>query len=142
MHDMTKQQYIEFLVATPGNYTCTNLAQHLDGEQAISHDAISDYLRRQKMTPRSLWEVVQPLLNDGPDSYLIVDDSVQDKRYSKKIELVKLQYSGAAGGLVRGIGVINLLHSSGKDGQFYPIDFRLYDPDGDGKSKNAHFGDR
>jgi len=93
------------------------------------------------MTPRSLWEVVQPLLNDGPDSYLIVDDSVQDKRYSKKIELVKLQYSGAAGGLVRGIGVINLLHSSGKDGQFYPIDFRLYDPDGDGKSKNAHFGD-
>jgi len=141
MHDMTKQQYIEFLVATPGNYTCTNLAQHLDGEQAISHDAISDYLRRQKMTPRSLWEVVQPLLNDGPDSYLIVDDSVQDKRYSKKIELVKLQYSGAAGGLVRGIGVINLLHSSGKDGQFYPIDFRLYDPDGDGKSKNAHFGD-
>jgi len=141
MHDMTKQQYIEFLVATPGNYTCTNLAQPLDGEQAISHDAISDYLRRQKMTPRSLWEVVQPLLNDGPDSYLIVDDSVQDKRYSKKIELVKLQYSGAAGGLVRGIGVINLLHSSGKDGQFYPIDFRLYDPDGDGKSKNAHFGD-
>ena len=53
MHDMTKQQYIEFLVATPGNYTCTNIAQHLDGEQAISHDAISDYLRRQKMTPRS-----------------------------------------------------------------------------------------
>ena len=138
---MTKQQYIEFLIATPGNYTCTNLAQHLDGEQAISHDAISDYLRRQKMTPRSLWEVVQPLLDDGPDSYLIVDDSVQDKRYSKKIELVKLQYSGAAGGLVRGIGVINLLHSSGKDGQFYPIDFRLYDPDGDGKSKNAHFAD-
>ena len=129
MHDMTKQQYIEFLVATPGNYTCTNLAQHLEGEQAISHDAISDYLRRQKMTPRGLWEVVQPLLDDGPDTYLIVDDSVQDKRYSKKIELVKLQYSGAAGGLVRGIGVINLLHSSGKDGQFYPIDFRLYDPD-------------
>ncbi len=50
---MTKQQYIEFLVATPGNYTCTNLAQHLEGEQAISHDAISDYLRRQKMTPRA-----------------------------------------------------------------------------------------
>lgn len=138
---MTKQQYIEFLVATPGNYTCTNLAQHLEGEQVISHDAISDYLRRQKMTPRGLWEVVQPLLDDGPDTYLIVDDSVQDKRYSKKIELVKLQYSGAAGGLVRGIGVINLLHSSGKNGPFYPIDFRLYDPGGDGKSKNEHFSD-
>ena len=135
---MTKQQYITYLVATPGNYTCTNLAQHLDGEQATSHDAISDFLRRQKLTPRSLWQVVAPLLHDGPDAYLIVDDSVQDKRYSNKIELVKLQYSGAAGGLVRGIGVINLLHTSGQEGDFFPIDFRIYDPGGDGKSKNAH----
>jgi len=41
---------------------------------------------------------------------------VQDKRYSTQIELVKLQYSGAEGGLVRGIGVLNLLHSTGQDG--------------------------
>ncbi len=80
---MTKQQYIEYLICTPGgNYTCTNLADHLDGEPGTSHDAISDFLRREKLTPRSLWEVVQPSLQDGPDSCLIVDDSVQDKRYS------------------------------------------------------------
>ena len=142
---MTKQQYIEYLICTPGgNYTCTNLADHLDGEPGTSHDAISDFLRREKLTPRSLWEVVQPLLNDGPNSYLIVDDSVQDKRYSKKIDLVKLQYSGAAGGLVRGIGVINLVHTSGQEGDLYPIDFRLYNPDGpggDGRTKNQHFRD-
>jgi hypothetical protein len=105
---MTKQQYIRYLIATPGNYTCTNLAAHLEGEAAQSHDAISDYLRREKLTPRGLWEVVQPLLHDGPATYLVFDDSVQDKRYSSKIELVKLQYSGAEGGLVRGIGVLNL----------------------------------
>ena len=136
---MTKQQYIEYLVATPGNYTCTHLANHLEGEAATSHDTISDYLRREKLTPRRLWEVVEPLLLDGPSSYLIVDDSVQNKQYSKKIELVKLQYSGAEGGLVRGIGVVNLLHTSGEDGDFFPIDFRVYAPDCDGKTKNEHF---
>lgn len=137
---MTKQQYIQYLVATPNNYTCTHLANHLEGEAATSHDAISDFLRREKITPRRLWEVVQPLLCDSADSYLVVDDSVQNKQYSRKIELVKLQYSGAEGGLVRGIGVVNLLHSSGgQEGDFFPIDFRVYDPEADGKSKNDHF---
>lgn len=136
---MTKQQYIEYLVATPGNYTCTNLAEHLDGAEAVSHDAISDFLRRDKITPRRLWEVVAPLLDDSKSSYLIFDDSVMDKRYSHKIELVKRQYSGAAGGLVDGIGVVNLLHSDGR--QFYPIDFRIYAPGQDGKTKIDHFLD-
>lgn len=139
---MTKRQYVEYLLATPGNYTCTNLAQHLEVEQAQSHDAISDFLRYEKLTPRGLWQVVQPLLRDGPECYLIFDDSVQNKRYSHKIELVKLQYSGAQGGLVRGIGVLNLVHSSGAacvEGEFYPVDYRIYDPAGDGKTKNQHF---
>jgi len=139
---MTKRQYIEYLLATPGNYTCTNLADHLEGEHAQSHDAISDFLRHEKLTPRGLWQIVQPLLQDGPESYLIFDDSVQDKRYSHKIALVKRQYSGAEGGLVKGIGVLNLLHSSGavaEDGEFYPVDYRICDPEGDGKTKNQHF---
>jgi len=51
---MNKQQYIEYLIATPGNYTCTNLAEHLEGEQSVSHDAVSDYLRRDRLTPREL----------------------------------------------------------------------------------------
>lgn len=65
--------------------------------------------------------------------------SMQDKRYSTQIELVKLQYSGAEGGLVRGIGVLNLLHSSGRDGDFYALDYRIYAPECDGKTKNDHF---
>lgn len=136
---MNKRQYIEYLIATQNNYTCTNLANHLQGEQAVSHDAVSDYLRREKLTPHGLWELVAPLLNDSPQAYLIVDDSVQDKRYSTKIELVKHQYSGAEGGLVRGIGVVNLVHTSGQAGDFYPIDYRVYSPESDGKTKHQHF---
>lgn len=135
----SKRQYIEYLIATTDNCTCTNLADHLEGAQAVSHDAISDFLRRETLTPRGLWATVQPLLQDGPDAYLIVDDSVQDKRYAKKIELVYRQYSGAVHGVVDGIGVVNLLHTSGPDQVFYPIDYRIFDPDGDGKSKQVHF---
>src|SRR5664279_122034 len=131
---ITKRQYIEYLISTPVNYTCTNLAEHLEG---VSHDAVSDYLQHDNLSAGGLWELVAPLLNDSEVAYLIVDDSVQNKQYSRKIELVKKQYSGAEHGLVRGIGVINLVHSDGQD--FYPLDYRIYAPEADGKTKNDHF---
>ncbi len=79
------------------------------------------------------------LVANTAESFLIVDDSVQDKRYSKNIELVKHQYSGNEHGLVRGIGIVNLVHSVGTD--YYPIDYRIYAPDTDAKTKNDHFGE-
>ncbi len=133
---ITKQQYVEYLISTPINYTCTNLAEHLEG---VSHDVATDYLSQARLTARHVWEMVQGLIHDSPEAFLIVDDSVQDKRYSRNIEMVKRQYSGAEHGLVRGIGVVNLVHSSGQAGEFYPIDYRIYAPETDGKTKNDHF---
>ncbi|MCD4739442.1 MAG: transposase [Anaerolineae bacterium] len=133
---ITKQQYVEYLISTPINYTCTNLANHLAG---VSHAVVSDYLQRDKQTSRHLWELVEGLIDDSARAYLIIDDSVQNKQYSRSIELVKLQYSGAVGGLVRGIGVVNLVHTTGKDGEHYPLDFRVYAKEADGKTKNDHF---
>jgi SRSO17 transposase len=94
-------------------------------------------LQRERLTARQVWEWVQPLLKDSEQAYLIVDDSVQNKQYARKIELVKKQYSGAEQGLVRGIGVVNLVHTDGQD--FYPVDYRIYAPEADGKTKNDHF---
>jgi Transposase DDE domain len=118
------------------NYTGTKLAEHWEG---VSHDAIRDYVQRDKLTAHSLWEWVEPLLQDSEAAYLVVDDSGQNKQYSRKIELVKKQYSGAEQGLVGGIGVINLVHSDGND--FYPIDYRISAPEVDGKTPNDHFGE-
>ncbi len=105
--------------------------------EGVSHDAVSDYLAREKATARQIWELAKEVIKDDAKSYLIVDDSVQDKRYSRKIELVKNQYSGAEHGLVNGIGIVNLVHSDGTT--FAPIDYRLYAPIQDGKTKNEHF---
>jgi len=133
---VTKQKYVEYLISTPINYTCTNLAEHLEG---VSHDAVSNYLKRERLTARHLWELVENLIDDREEAVLILDDSVQDKRYSRSIEMVKLQYSGAVGGLVKGICVVNLVHTNGEDREYYPIDYRIYAKEADGKTKNDHF---
>lgn len=105
----------------------------------MSHDAVNDYLHRERLTARHLWEQVEPLLKDSPDAYLIVDDSVQSKKHARKMEMVKRQYSCNEGGLVQGIGVVNLVHSDGET--HFPIDFRIYAKEMDGKTKNDHFRD-
>jgi hypothetical protein len=133
---ISKKQYVEYLLSTPFNYTCTNLADHLDG---VSHDVVNDFLRQERLRPRELWELVRGRIEDCREAFLIIDDSVQDKRYSRFIELVKYQYNGAEHQLVKGIGVVNLVHSNGQDGNFYPIDYRVYAPEIDHKSKNHHF---
>ena len=133
---LLKKDYIEYLLSTPFNYTCTNLADH---KPNISHDSVSDFLRRERFTPSQLWASVAPHVEDSESSVVIVDDSVQNKQYSNFIELVKRQYSGNDHGTVKGIGLVNLVHSSGNDGDFWPIDYRVYSPQHDGKTKNDHF---
>jgi hypothetical protein len=89
---ITKQQYVEYVISTPVNYTCTNVAAHLEN---VSHDAVNDYLRREKHTAHTLWELAEPLINNSSESYLVLDDSVQDKNYSKKMVLRGLLWSQA-----------------------------------------------
>lgn len=133
---ITKRQYVQYLISTPVNYTRTNFADHLEG---TSHDAVNDYLRRQRHTARQIWDLAEPLIDNRPGNYLILDDSVQDKRHSRVMELVKRQYSGNEQGLVKGIGIVNLVHSDGTD--HYPIDFRVYAPEVDDLTQNEHFRD-
>ena len=133
---LNKQDYISYLLSAQVNYTCTDLANH---KANLSHDAVSDFLRRERFTPAQLWQVVSPHIEDNKNAAIIVDDSVQNKQYSRFIELVKCQYSGNEHGTVRGIGLVNLVHSAGNDEDFWPIDYRIYHPDTDGKTKNDHF---
>ena len=84
-------------------------------------------------------ELILPLFRDSPEAFLLVDDNVQDKRYSRFIDVAKRPYSGNAHGMVTGIGLVNLVHSSGEAGVFLPLDYRVYAPDHDGQTKTDHF---
>ena len=132
---ITKEQYIEFLISTPMNYTCTHLADHLSG---VSHDSITDFLKSQRLTAESIWTCAKTLINDTEESFLIADDSVQEKPYAQAIELVYPHYSGNKHAVVRGIDIVNLVHSSG-DGEYYPVDYRIYAPEYDRATKNDLF---
>jgi hypothetical protein len=63
---------------------------------------------------------------------------VIDKNFSNCIELVRRQYSGAEHRVIRGIGLISCVYVNVKTGQFWVIDYRIYDPDGDSKTKLDH----
>ncbi len=133
---IARKQYVEYLVSTPKHCTCTYLAEHLE---EVSHDVVNDLLRQKRVMPREVWRLVKDRSDESPAAFLIVDDSVHDKRYSRFIELVQAQYSGTEHRVVRGSGVGSLVHSGGKEADFYPSDYRVYAPDVDGKTKNDHF---
>jgi hypothetical protein len=135
---ITKKQYVEYLVSTPKNCTCTYLAEHMED---VSHDVGNDFLHQKRFLPREVWKLVKDRIENSKTASLLVDDSVQDKRYSRFIELVQAQYSGNEHRVIKGIGVVNLVHSAGKDADFYPIDYRVYAPDVDGKTENDHFAE-
>ena len=75
------------------------------------------------------------------DGYIAFDDTVADKNFSRHIELVRRQYSGNAHGVIRGIGVVTCVYINPTTDQFWIIDYRIYDPDGDGKTKLDHVHD-
>lgn len=130
--------YCQYLLSTQVNYTCTHFAEHVDG---LSHDSVHRFLRDEKLTPRLLWEQAQPLIVQSSYAYIIFDDTVLDKRHSRAIEMARRQYSGNAHGIIKGIGVVNCLYLDPINQQFWLLDFRVFDPGTDGKSKLDHVQD-
>ena len=83
--------YCQYLLSSQINYTLTNMAEHL---KSWSHDTINRYLKGEKLTPRLLFEQVEPLLEPDPEAYLIFDDTVLDKSFGPSIEVTRKQWSG------------------------------------------------
>jgi hypothetical protein len=132
---VTRLDYCQYLLLSQINYTLTNFADHCE---QFSHDAINRYLRGEKLTPRLVWENVASQVVVTPRGYVIFDATVLDQNYSFAIELMRSQYSGNAKAVIKGIGVVTCVYVNPERDQFWMIDYRLYDPDGDGKSKLDH----
>lgn len=87
----TKLDYCQYLLSSQINYTLTNMANHL---KSFSHDTINRYLKGEKLTPRLLFEQVEPMLEQDPQAYLIFDDTVLEKSFGPEIEVTRKQWSG------------------------------------------------
>lgn len=90
------------------------------------------------MTSALIWEHVAGDITPSPHGCIVFDDSVLDKNHSHSIEMVRRQYSGNAHGLIKGIGMVNCLYVNPDSGQYWIVDYRIFDPDGDGKTKPDH----
>ena len=88
------------------------------------------------------------------NGFIVFDDSVLDflalqqhltglgrKNHSRKMGLVYKQYSGNEHRVIRGIGLINCVYVNPETGEFWLIDYRIYDPGNDGKDKHEHVSD-
>jgi hypothetical protein len=135
---VSRLDYCQYLLSSQINYTLTNFADHTE---QFSHDALNRYLADDRVPPRLVWENVRDQIIQTPEGYLVFDDTVVDKRYSSAIDLVRRQYSGNAHGLIKGIGVVTCVYVNPDLDRFWIVDYRIYDPAGDGKSKLDHVAD-
>ena len=99
---------------------------------------INRYIAGERITPRLVWENVKPHIAQTQHGYVIFDDTVLDKRYARNIKWVRRQYSGNAKGVINGIGVVTCVYVNPDLDRFWLIDYLIYDPQTDGKSKLEH----
>ncbi len=136
-HLCTKELYTAFLQASSIRYSGNALSEV--APDMLSHDSISNWLKSRHFSPRNVWLEAKAYVDCVASSALIIDDSTLDKHRSRNIELVSYQYSGNEHAVIPGIGMTNLLWHNINTGVNIPIDFRIYAPEEDGKTKNDHF---
>jgi hypothetical protein len=133
----TDIEYINFLVGSQKAFSCTEASrvQPFEGNNP-AHDAINRMLLRLEHNTESLWAEAKNCitLNKG---ILVIDDSILDKPYAMKMDLVDYHWSGKHKRVVKGICVQSLVWTDGDS--IVPVDFRIYDSKDEKTDKHGLF---
>jgi hypothetical protein len=133
------EDYINFIIATPRDVTATEAGRvQPESRNAPAHDAFTRLLQRLEPDAETLWEEAKTQI-DLTSGILVLDDSTLEKPYSERNALVYRHWSGKQKEVVGGINLITLLWSDGV--RCVPVDYRIFDKDTDGKTKNDHFSE-
>ena len=136
---VNEEDYINFVIATPKQLTATEAERvQPESKDAPAHDAFTRLLTRLEPESEKLWMDSQTQI-DLESGILVLDDSTLDKLFSKRNDLVYRHYSGKHKAVVSGINLITLLWTDGD--RAVPCDYRIFDKDTDGKTKNDHFAE-
>jgi putative transposase len=135
----SRELYCSFLDVTTERYSALSLSEVAPESLALSHDSISRWLSDEKVQPKDLWTAARHEVAGKP-GILVFDDVVIDKSRSGKTELVNWQYAGSKHDITKGIGVVNALWQVDRE-EYIPMDYRIWNPPDDGKTKNDHFRD-
>lgn len=133
------EDYINFIIATPRQVTATEASScQPESRNAPAHDAFTRLLSRLEPDPEVLWTEAQTQI-DVHTGILVLDDSTLEKPYSPFNALLYRHWSGKRKAVVEGINLITLLWTDGE--RCVPVDYRIFDKDRDGKTKNDHFAE-
>ena len=90
--------YIDFTIASPRNYSCTEAARvQPNSPNAPAHDSFTRLLQSLEPDPEVLWLEAEPLVEKAK-GVLVIDDSTLDKPYAKHIDLVTKHWSKGSKG--------------------------------------------
>lgn len=136
---VTDEDYINFIIATPRDVTATE-AERVQPESinAPAHDAFTRLLQRLEPDSETLWQESRTQIEKA-SGILVLDDSTLEKPFSKFNALVYQHWSGKEKAVVSGINLLTLLWTDGV--RCVPVDYRVFDKDRDGKTKNDHFSE-
>jgi len=136
---VTDADYINFIIATPREVTATEAERvQPESKNAPAHDAFTRLLQRLEPDAETLWQEAKPQI-DLQSGILVLDDSTLEKPYSERNALVYRHWSGKQKEVVNGINLITLLWTDGT--RCVPVDYRVFDKDRNGKTKNDHFAE-
>jgi hypothetical protein len=129
--------YINFLIAAQKVFSATEAARVREGEpNAPAHDAYTRLLERIPPDSEALWQEVKPFVQRD-QGVLVIDDTTLDKPFACKMGLVTRHWSGKHKRVVQGINLISMVWTRGEER--LPCDFRIYNRQEDGLTKNDHF---
>ena len=104
--------YSEYLIASFGQTTATGLSRLVSH---LSHDQITRFLLGEPFTDKDLWRIVKPHVRkvQSEEAVLIIDDTVEEKRYTDESELVSWHFDHCQNRAVKGVNLVSALYFSG-----------------------------
>ena len=90
------------------------------------------------MRPREIWLAVRGDVEVSANGYVVFDDTTLDKSHSREIELCGRHWSGNKKAVITGISVVTCVYVNPETGGWWVIDYRIYQPAYDGKTKLQH----
>src|SRR4030067_787915 len=115
--------YTDYLLVCPSQITATGLSSFTSNE--VCHDKFTRLLASSVFTSKSLWNKVKPICYEikSKDAVLIFDDSIEEKKYTDKNEIIQWHYDHSVGRSVKGVNFLTALYHSKEMSMPVCVDF-------------------
>jgi len=110
MNKFILNSYSDFLILNDGPAAATRFSEA--SNNLISHDKFTRFLNSHEYGGKELWQLCKPLIksaNSNEKCILVLDDSIEEKPYTRESEVVCWHYSHAKGRCVKGIEILTAL---------------------------------